>query len=325
MIRKLFMWLLLLLTGFFIGWFFSPSNDKPDENDQQNMVEIRQGGYRFINPLIECESGSMIENKTLSSFRKEVLSVISPALENKSASQVSVYYRDLFNGPWFGINEGENFAPASLLKVTVLMTYLKISENNPAILKKEIEFKNQDIPYEENINTSLRLEDGSYYTVDELLHRMIQHSDNASFHLLVTNINYDLVTQVHKDLGLPIPESQEDINYISVKAYASLFRVLYNASYLNRASSEKALEILSGTNFNEGITANLPKDIVVSHKFGIRDFGENEERQLHDCGIVYFPEYPYLLCIMTRGTDMQKLSELIGEISDTIFKSKSSL
>jgi len=27
--------------------------------------------------------------------------------------------------------------------------------------------------------------------------------------------------------------------------------------------------------------------------------------QLHDCGIVYYPETPYLLCVMTKGWNFE--------------------
>ena len=42
---------------------------------------------------------------------------------------VSVYYRDLLDGPWFGINESVEYNPASMMKVPVMVaevTYLKL-------------------------------------------------------------------------------------------------------------------------------------------------------------------------------------------------------
>jgi hypothetical protein len=38
-------------------------------------------------------------------------------------------------------------------------------------------------------------------------------------------------------------------------------------------------------------------------------------RELHDCGIVYLPDNPYLLCVMTKGNDFAKMEKIIEEIS----------
>jgi hypothetical protein len=43
------------------------------------------------------------------------------------------------------------------------------------------------------------------------------------------------------------------------------------------------------------------------------------ERQLHDCGIVYAPGKPYLICIMTRGSDFKRLSPVIAQISKQVY------
>jgi hypothetical protein len=42
--------------------------------------------------------------------------------------------------------------------------------------------------------------------------------------------------------------------------------------------------------------------------------------QLHDCGIIYYPGNPYLLCVMTRGTDWSALEKTIQTISAMTYK-----
>ena len=51
---------------------------------------------------------------------------------------MGVYVRNLNNGPWFGINENEAYSPASLMKVPVLMTYLRWAEIEPNLLNKKL-------------------------------------------------------------------------------------------------------------------------------------------------------------------------------------------
>ncbi|MDO8560151.1 MAG: serine hydrolase [bacterium] len=57
---------------------------------------------------------------------------------------------------------------------------------------------------------------------------------------------------------------------MSVKDYASFFRILYNASYLNREQSERALGLMTKTRFRDGIIAGVPAGRPVAHKFGER-------------------------------------------------------
>ncbi len=42
--------------------------------------------------------------------------------------------------------------------------------------------------------------------------------------------------------------------------------------------------------------------------------------QLHDCGIVYYPEHPYVLCLMTRGYNWDKLKEVLHQASNIVYQ-----
>ena len=121
------------------------------------------------------------------------------------------------------------------------------------------------------------------------------------------------------EIGLKIDESTPSEDFVSVKTYSSFFRILYTATYLNREMSEKALEMLSRAQFREGIPGKLPQKIKVAHKFGERGFVDSNIKQLHDCGIVYLPNSPYLICIMTKGNDFNKLRQVISEISLIVY------
>ena len=108
---------------------------------------------------------------------------------------------------------------------------------------------------------------------------------------------------------------------LSAENYASFFRVLFNASYLSRSLSEKALSLLAQSDFKDGLVAGVPPGIKVAHKFGFRITGINGEiKQLHDCGIIYYPRHPYLLCIMTSGKSYEYLDDAIKELSRVVYQ-----
>ena len=95
---------------------------------------------------------------------------------------------------------------------------------------------------------------------------------------------------------------------------------MFNASYLSRESSERGLAYLAHSDFQNGLVAGVPQGITVAHKFGER-VSANGAKQLHDCGIVYYPTRPYLLCVMTRGDDFSKLTEVIQSVSRIVYQS----
>jgi hypothetical protein len=61
----------------------------------------------------------------------------------------------------------------------------------------------------------------------------------------------------------------------------------------------------------------------VAHKFGEHRnatvSGEIAETELHDCGIIYYPEHPYFLCIMTKGENLPSLESVISSASKLVY------
>jgi beta-lactamase class A len=273
-----------------------------------------EGGYSFINPLLECEDA---ENRELLPFRHKVQEAVDKALQQRKATHVSVYFRDLNNGPWIGVNESELFTPASLLKLPVLMAIFRAEEDEPGLLEEKIFFAGPRRPGEVHFDPKSLIEPGRDYTVEELARRMIVHSDNSAAALLYQRLGREKMSSTFKGLGLELRPHKEGADFISVKEYASFFRILYNATYLSRDMSEKALGWLAQSDFPEGIVAGVPPGIVVAHKFGERTV--KSTYQLHDCGIVYWQGRPYLLGVMTRGKDMNELAGVIAGVSRLIF------
>ena len=85
--------------------------------------------------------------------------------------------------------------------------------------------------------------------------------------------------------------------------------------------SEKALSYMSEVDFKQGLVAGVPGGIAIAHKFGEKTVGASGEiKQLHDCGIVYYPNNPYLLCVMSRGDSFEYLDDTIREISHIVYE-----
>jgi beta-lactamase class A len=305
------------LVGFLIGYLLHPS--------QTNIFkEIRnQEGYTFINPLLECEYNFNPQSqKNTQNIKNEISTFINQSLEDKNIFAASIYFRDLNNGPSFGINEEELFSPASLLKVPLMIAYFKETEHSPGVLQQSILFDQPINQQEQNIKPEKELIIGEEYSIEELIKRMIIYSDNEAYELLINNIDIKNYEKIFTDLGIDISLAKNNPggNIINIKDYASFFRILYNASYLNKEMSEQALDLLSQSTYKKGLVKPLPKDLLVAHKFGERNYLTSQDKQLHDCGIIYLLNKPYLLCIMSKGSDFDLLSKFIQNTSHIVYK-----
>ncbi len=307
--------LVLVLSSFIFGIFITLISVRllnQQRIDTPGFIEKRETGYQFINPLLECEDVNSIGDMELRQLQQN----IEKYIQNYDQVKVGVYYRDLNNGPWFGINEDQQFSPQSLLKLPVALAYYKLAENNPQILDEELMYETEI----EHKNLDDNLELHKKYHVTQLMHRMLVLSDNVAFNLLTMRLPKKYIKKVHQDLEISYPEEGTPDDFMSVKSYASIFRVLFNSSYLPRRYSELMLNILSESTFIDGLVAGVDADVPVAHKFGILNSENSQyESQLHDCGIIYLPEKPYLLCVMTKGNDQEQLEKIIKEISATVF------
>lgn len=276
--------------------------------------------FNLTNPILDCETNNFSSKFII--FSNDLSKKVEEVKKTYSINHISLYYRDLNNGPWVGVEEKEFFSPASLLKVPILISALYQAESDPNLLNKKVLISDIDLQErgKQNILTNYELISGKEYTVYEVLENMIKKSDDAAINPILKLIDKNKLGSVFKSIGVPYDGINKEIP-VRVKDYAGFFRVLFNASYLNREMSEKALNILTNTDYSSGIVAGVPKNIVVAHKFGEReiekDFGK--EKQLHDCGIVYYPNSPYILCVMTRGNNFDNQEKSIKEISSFIF------
>ncbi|MDD5292217.1 MAG: class A beta-lactamase-related serine hydrolase [Candidatus Omnitrophica bacterium] len=309
------------LTGSLLQKYLLPKN--PAQEKANMLSEKRVGDSNHLtNPLLECEQ-SIGSDGGLELIKYKIEDYIKNKTRDKKIAHVSVYIRDLNNGPWIGVNEDEGFSPASLLKVPLMMAYFKAAQEDPEILSQVILYKNAiSDGATPNIMPEKQIQVGNAYAVSDLIYRMIVYSDNEAKNLLLLNLKQDILDQVYTDLNIAIPDFRDKEDFISVKDYASFFRILYNASYLNREMSEKALNILTEVDFDEGLLAGLPPNIKVAHKFGERVNVNTGLAQLHECGIVYHRKSPYLLGVMTRGEDLDNLKAILKDISRIVYEHK---
>ena len=282
----------------------------------QAVTQVRMDNYLLIKPLLYTEISD--ESQNLKSLKDELLFQINRMKSAGFVNEASVYLRKLNDGEWISVNNSVVYSPGSILKIVAAMTYLGMAESNPSLVEKEFLFtqRKRGVPVQTFNETPLV--SGKRYKAKDLISQMIINSDNDATEIINANLNIPMFKKLFTDLRIPEPDVQDRNFTMDAESLSKFLRVLYNATYLNKANSEFLLSLLTRSSFNQGIVKSLPPDVVVAHKFG--ETGTPVEAQLHETAIVYLESGAYLLTIMTRGGKVQKLPEIISELSKTVYE-----
>lgn len=305
--------IIIIIIGFFIGVWCHKEGKFESFFYSEELPFVDLDVQHFNQPRINKSSYIELKNK--------LVDLIEDKKTKSEITNASIYFRDLRYGPTMGINEYEKFVPASLLKLPVMLTYLGLAEDEPEFLNKKLRYyKTGTSTIEQVVLPTKLIEEDTPYTIYELLERMMNYSDNRAYYVLLQYLinlspNENLVERTIRDLGIIEPQDEWQ-ETITTKSYASIFVQLYYASFFaKKETANLALQMMSNSDFHSGLEAGVPKYIKVAHKFGERSFSNSTSIQFHDCGIVYFPNNPYLLCVMTSGTDEKQLMNFIATVS----------
>ena len=313
----------IFVAGLLIGYFVNSFLEKP-----VTITPIRDPdtGYSFVNPILYTEVSESLSFPKYSSLQNALSAYVAATEKNKQATYASIYFQDMNSGNWVGVNPTEKYDPASMLKVATLIALSRASEASPPIASAKINIPTS-VPVPDSSTQAYfppidPVQSGNTYTVQDLMDKLIIQSDDGADEVLINFLGDDAIATVFTDLRIPLPGSSTGV---SPQQYSHLFRVLYNSTYLTSADSERALQLLSETTFTQGLVAGVPTGTVVAHKFGESLFPPISENitwpqasnttsdvpGLNDCGIVYYPNHPYFLCVMTQGTDFPTLASVI--------------
>ncbi|MFZ4797685.1 MAG: serine hydrolase [Bacteroidia bacterium] len=325
--KSLFIIFTLIILFFNIGTFLfdifylNKEKDKIANNNSDNLKYVsseckdyklkRLSGYKYAMPLIFVDNSCQSEK--LSTLKNELNGLFTKYKENGILNSASLYLKDYNTNNWIAINENETYSPGSLLKVPALITLLKMSEKNPGFLNKRITFNKH---YDVQINPlflSKSIKFGETYTVKELISFMIKYSDNNATILLNEVIDVKVFKKLFKDFGLKDFDWYSSDYLMTVTDYSIFLPALFNASYLTIENSEYALELLSKSDFEEGFSKGIPTNVSMAEKFG--ESGNLDMKELHETAIVYLANKPYIITIMTKGKVLDKLPQVLKEVS----------
>ncbi|MBW3572371.1 MAG: class A beta-lactamase-related serine hydrolase [Gemmatimonadetes bacterium] len=230
-------------------------------------------------------------------------------ITNGYAGVVGVSVRNLATGESLSIRGGETFPTASLIKVAVLVALLDEVQKGSIALNEPLTMIARDRVGGSGVLQHLH--PGLQLTVEDAARLMIVISDNTATNLLLDKLNVRTVWAKMEALGLPHTKihSKTFLRSTSVAMDSSvryglgvttpdetvrLFALLHQGRAVSPAMDSLALAILRRNEDWTKLTRWLPEGATAAHKSGEVDQSRS------DCGILYGPDAPVAVCVMTR-------------------------
>lgn len=284
------------------------SNQEPKQEDP--------GQFPYLSKRIFVEN----QNDILINFipLREALRKYVEKPENK----VGVYFEYLPSGTSIGVNDREEVKLASLSKVPLAMSIFKKIERGQMSLNDSLVIKKEHL--DQKFGNLWKKGEGTKLSVEDLIRLALVESDNTAYYVLLETLTDEEINEVYENLDIAINQEEEKeegkfFPIVSPKSYSSIFRSLYLSSFLSEQNSNRILETITKTPFNDKIVAGVPKNIQVAHKIGVFTRADTSKDVFIDCGIIYVPDRPYILCIFAKDTDEQAQKHM-SHISKMIYE-----
>ncbi|OGM29040.1 hypothetical protein A3D84_04730 [Candidatus Woesebacteria bacterium RIFCSPHIGHO2_02_FULL_42_20] len=242
------------------------------------------------------------------------------------AEKAGIFFEYLPTGTGIGVNDREPFFRASLVKIPAVMRAYKLIEEGKLAFTDILTLEEYHLDKE--YGSLWQLGAGAKVTVREAIRLAVVESDNTAYEVLNDRVNELLQAPVGEERNisdvydyLDIPSDTDGLTLdVTPRNYSSILRSLFFSAYLTYEHSNELLTLMTQSTFTEGITGPLGEGVKAAHKFGIRKSFSDDQDVFSDCGIVYLPQRPYILCVMVKSEEEDTASRLMQEISRMVYE-----
>jgi beta-lactamase class A len=235
---------------------------------------------------------------------------------------IGVSARDLAGGRRFDLNEGEQFAAASVIKVAILLELFAQAEEGRVALEEQLGVVEAEKVGGSGILKEMR--EGHPFTLEELARLMIVISDNVASNLLIDRLTTDAINARLQSLGMTrtvLGRKFYDYgardrgldNWAAPADLAGLMVLLERRELVSAAASEAMLAIMLRQQVSNKIPRLLPNGTLVAHKTGTINNAS------HDAGIIYAPAGPLALAVLTKDLTELQAEAAISRIARALY------
>ncbi len=214
----------------------------------------------------------------------------------------------LTDGSRYGVSSDNKFQGASLLKLPLMVLMYKMNEEGSLNLDQKYTLKESDKVKGSGVLYTAKA--GSTYTFRQLAEYMGKNSDRTAYKVMKDFVTEDKFKSFLMDIGMV--STDIDTGLTTPNDMGIIFQKVWNGEVVNEADKGELLSFLTGTAYENWITAGVPKGVKVAHKFG------TDSGVLADGGIVEAPN-PYILIIMGQGITKQEADLLYPRLSKDVY------
>ena len=225
----------------------------------------------------------------------------------------SFYFEYLPDGTSIRVGADQQLVAASLIKVPLVMNLYRAAELGRVDLDKHITVSAEELDnaygdlYKRGAGFTMTLREAAQYA--------LRDSDNTATHVIFDQLknvlSYDEQSLARLDIDQNIEDGQA---VITARSYSSVLKGLYFSSYLTNDDSQELLQHLSQSSAQNRLAKGVPSGVPVAHKIGVYNANWAES----DCGIVYVPKRPYIICVMV-GLPEDQADTFIADVSKTVY------
>ncbi len=234
------------------------------------------------------------------------------SLFNSEIEPVSGYYGFLVirlaDGTSYGVSSDGKFQGASLLKLPLVVMMYKMAEDGRLNLDTKYTLKDADKVKSSGVLYMAK--SGNIYTYRQLAELMGKDSDRTAYKVIKDVVGDTNFKNYLTEIGMK--NTDIDTGNTTPNDIGLIFQKLWSGSLVNQTDRDEILGFLKNTIYEKWITAGVPKDVTVAHKFG-QDAGV-----MADGGIV-FSKKPYVLVIMGQGITQYDADLLFPKVSKDVY------
>ena len=220
-----------------------------------------------------------------------------------------LYVIRLDNGSSYGVNEGEIFQAASLIKLPVMVAMYMEEEEGNLDLDEKYTLKESD---KTAGSGSLSSKNAGYaLTYRELVKLMGKQSDNTAFMICRDMLGDEKIQEVIIKAGMTNTSLEE--NETTSTDIGNFFESLWKGNLVTSESKDEILESLTGTIYENHLAAGIPDNVQVAHKYG------RETHVVNDAGIVFYDQ-PYVVVMVSKGVVEKEADLIIPELARMIYE-----
>jgi len=212
------------------------------------------------------------------------------------------------NFTW-SFNAGQVLTAASLIKLPIVASFYHEVESGVLNLDDAHVLTEFDIRSGAGILQYRKA--GTRLNLGEIASLALSQSDNTAANILQNLVGKQEINRLIDLWGMKQTSLAD--NLTSADDISLFFKKFYQGDILGTEYSERMLNDMIDTAYENRIPAGVPEGIMVAHKVG------TEDGVVSDAGIVLTPDNPFVLVFMSDRTDIGLASEIFPKMVEDIY------